>query len=90
LNCSANSPPPTPPNARGSSPRRFASRPPASSNTPDTNFLENGLNSLRALELTQRLTTLTGIEIPLVAVLEHPTPAALGHHMVDTLTEAAG
>jgi aryl carrier-like protein len=55
--------------------------------TLDTNFIENGLTSLRALELTHKLTTLTGIEIPLVAVIEHPTPQDLGHYMATTPTD---
>jgi aryl carrier-like protein len=47
----------------------------------DSNFLESGLTSLRALELTHKLTLLSGIEIPLVSVIEHPTPADLGRFM---------
>lgn len=56
----------------------------------DSNFLESGLTSLRALELINKLTTLTGIEIPLVAVIEHPTPVNLGRFMAESFAEAAG
>jgi acyl carrier protein len=56
----------------------------------DTNFLENGLTSLKALELTRNLMSLTDIEIPLVAVIEHSTPAELARFMAETFTENAG
>jgi len=49
----------------------------------DSNFLENGLTSLTALELTRKLMTLTDVEIPLVAILEYPTPARLGHYLAE-------
>ena len=49
----------------------------------DSNFLENGLTSLTALELTRKLMTLTDVEIPLVAILEYPTPAQLGHYLAE-------
>jgi aryl carrier-like protein len=55
----------------------------------DSNFLENGLTSLRALELGHKLTALTGIEIPLVAIIEYPTPADLGRFMAESIAEAA-
>lgn len=47
----------------------------------DSNLLENGLNSLTALELTKTLMTLTGMEIPMVAIVENPAPAQLAHHL---------
>ncbi|MFD7507381.1 acyl carrier protein [Streptomyces sp. NPDC059850] len=52
----------------------------------DSNFLENGLTSLTALELTRNLMTLTDVEIPLVAILEYPTPARLGHYLAEAYT----
>ncbi|MEU3964730.1 acyl carrier protein [Streptomyces buecherae] len=55
----------------------------------DSNFLENGLTSLTALELTRNLMTLTDVEIPLVAVLEYPTPAALGHYLAEAFAAVA-
>ncbi|MFC6881634.1 MULTISPECIES: acyl carrier protein [Actinomadura] len=54
----------------------------------DSNFLEKGLTSLKALELTRNLMSLTGIEIPLVAVIEHPTPVHLGRFMAELLAES--
>ncbi len=47
----------------------------------DANFLENGLNSMSALELTKNLMELTGMEIPLIAIVDHPTPAELAAHV---------
>lgn len=55
----------------------------------DSNFLENGLTSLTALELTRNLMTLTDVEIPLVAILEYPTPAALGHYLAEAYAAVA-
>ncbi|WAP54074.1 acyl carrier protein [Streptomyces sp. S465] len=49
----------------------------------DSNFLESGLTSLTALELTRNLMTLTDVEIPLVAILEYATPAQLGHYLAE-------
>jgi aryl carrier-like protein len=54
----------------------------------DSNFLENGLNSLTALELTKTLMTLTGVEIPMVAIVENPTPTELGRHLAEELSDA--
>ncbi|MFF1374662.1 acyl carrier protein [Streptomyces sp. NPDC058308] len=51
----------------------------------DSNFLENGLNSLTALELTKTLMTLTGMEIAMVAIVENPTPGQLAHHLSQEL-----
>ncbi|MET9258046.1 acyl carrier protein [Streptomyces sp. NPDC003717] len=47
----------------------------------DSNFLDNGLNSLTALELTKTLMTLTGMEIPMVAIVENPSPEQLAQHL---------
>ncbi|MEU5418686.1 acyl carrier protein [Streptomyces sp. NPDC001407] len=49
--------------------------------TDDSNFLENGLNSLTALELTKTLMALTGLEIAMVAIVENPTAAQLAHQL---------
>ncbi len=53
--------------------------------TDESNFVEQGLTSLKALELTRNLMTLTNVEIPLVAVLEYPTPAQLAEYIIDAL-----
>ncbi|WP_084265930.1 acyl carrier protein [Actinomadura macra] len=56
--------------------------------TDDSNFLESGLNSLTALELTKTLINITGLEIPMVAIVEHPTPTELGRHLAEELDNA--
>lgn len=56
--------------------------------TDDSNFLESGLNSLTALELTKTLMNITGLEIPMVAIVEHPTPAELGRYLAEELDNA--
>ncbi|MGO4421873.1 acyl carrier protein [Streptomyces sp. MCAF7] len=43
--------------------------------------MENGLTSLTALELAKGLMSATGLEVPLVAVVEHPTSALLGKYL---------
>ncbi|MFG2007410.1 acyl carrier protein [Spirillospora sp. NPDC048911] len=47
----------------------------------DGNFLELGLNSLSALELTKNLMAITEMEIPLVTIVDHPTAAQLAGHL---------
>jgi acyl carrier protein len=54
----------------------------------DSNFVEQGLTSLKALELTRNLMTLTNVEIPLVAIIEYPTPTQLAGYISEALTEA--
>jgi acyl carrier protein len=54
----------------------------------DSNFLEQGLTSLKALELTRNLMTLTNVEVPLVAVIEYPTPSQLAKYMVEAMNDA--
>ncbi|MBQ1123885.1 acyl carrier protein [Streptomyces sp. A73] len=56
----------------------------------DSNFLEQGLTSLKALELTRNLMALTDVEIPLVAIIEHPTPTQLARFIATTLDEGDG
>ncbi|MFI0487634.1 type I polyketide synthase [Actinomadura sp. 9N215] len=51
----------------------------------DSNFIEMGLTSLTALELTRRLTDATGLEVPLVAIVDHPSPERLGRFLVELL-----
>ncbi|BCB82727.1 hypothetical protein Psuf_000400 [Phytohabitans suffuscus] len=55
----------------------------------EANFLELGLTSLTALELTRRLNALTGLDIPLVAIVDHPTPAELSRYLAGSLKPAA-
>jgi aryl carrier-like protein len=49
----------------------------------DSNYLELGLNSLSALELTKNLMTITDMEIPLVTIVDHPTAARLAGHLAE-------
>jgi acyl carrier protein len=53
----------------------------------DSNFIEQGLTSLKALELTRSLMTLTDVEMPLIAVIEYPTPTHLARYIDQALTE---
>jgi acyl carrier protein len=48
----------------------------------DDNFFEIGGNSLLALTLIERLKDTTGVSLPLIEVVRHPTP--------DGLAEAIG
>jgi aryl carrier-like protein len=50
----------------------------------ESNFLQNGLNSLNALELAKSLMNDTGLEVPIIAVVEHPTPTLLGKFLAET------
>ena len=49
----------------------------------ESSFLENGLNSLSALNLAKTLMNDTGLEVPLVTIVEHPTPALLGAYLAE-------
>lgn len=52
----------------------------------DSNFLEKGLNSLTALELAKTLIDRVGNEVPMVAIVENPTPAELGRYLAKEFT----
>jgi acyl carrier protein len=54
----------------------------------DRDFAELGLDSLRALELRNRLARDLGRRLPITLALEHPTPAALARFLFETLTTA--
>ncbi|WP_392567434.1 type I polyketide synthase, partial [Streptomyces sioyaensis] len=42
-------------------------------------FLELGFDSLAAVDMHARLSAATGLELPITAVYDHPTPVALSH-----------
>ncbi|MES4904967.1 MULTISPECIES: acyl carrier protein [unclassified Streptomyces] len=49
----------------------------------ESNFLENGLSSLTAVKLSKFLMDDTGIEVPLVSIVEHPTSTLLGKYLAE-------
>jgi len=56
---------------------------------PATPFLEVGFSSLTALELRNRLCAATGLTVPLEAMFDHPTPAALAPYLREELVPNA-
>ncbi|GAA4473733.1 hypothetical protein GCM10023170_095330 [Phytohabitans houttuyneae] len=54
------------------------------------NYLENGLTSLTALELTRRLTDATALDIPLIAIVDKPTTNELAAHLTTLLPPHRG
>ncbi len=52
-------------------------------------FTDLGIDSLTALELRHSLTAQTGLVLPVTAIFDYPTPAALAGHLASLLSGAA-
>ncbi|MGF1425957.1 type I polyketide synthase, partial [Kitasatospora sp. LaBMicrA B282] len=52
---------------------------------PTRGFLDQGLDSLTAVELRNHLHTTTGIRLPATTIFDHPTPTHLTHHLLHQL-----
>ena len=63
-------------------------RPTAHGIDPERGLQQQGLDSLTALELRNRLSAATGLRLPTTLVFDHPTPTALAGHVLTELRPA--
>jgi acyl transferase domain-containing protein len=56
----------------------------------DRPFLDLGMESVTAVELRHRINAALGVDLPLTAAFDHPTPAALAEHVRDLISGAHG
>lgn len=56
---------------------------------PAADYRAYGYTSLAAVELSARLSTATGLDLPLTLLFDHPTPAAVAAHLLESLGFAA-
>nr|WP_128380660.1 type I polyketide synthase [Streptomyces cavernae] len=52
---------------------------------PEQPFRELGFDSLTAVEMRNRLNTVTGLQLPATAVFDHPTPARMAEFLLSRL-----
>ncbi|HSL81676.1 MAG TPA: aminotransferase class I/II-fold pyridoxal phosphate-dependent enzyme, partial [Thermoanaerobaculia bacterium] len=57
--------------------------------SPDRSLDDLGLDSLSAVELSNRLAAITGRKLPASALIEHPTPTAVADYLLDSMGSGA-